>query len=164
MVPKLRTVSLSAVPLRTILKGFVVAFAAAVAVGVLGSVGYGVARILVSPGGSMTDEVGGLVFIAVMAAYLSAKLAVPTIVFGGVPFVLLSFRLRWGSLHSYVVWGAILGIGTFAVMTAWKYLYPMPSFHMDSDTYFTAISTTSAGAVAAFAFWSVVRPDHRLRQ
>jgi hypothetical protein len=62
-----------------------------------------------------------LIFIAMSGAYFSAKLALPTIIIAGVPYFLLFLKLRRGSPQSYVASGALMGLGAFVVMTAWKY-------------------------------------------
>ncbi len=147
-----------------ILRGFAAALLAAVVVGVITSCGYGEFRILASGGPMATDVYGAFVFLALNAAYLSAKIALLTIIFAAVPYVLLSFRLHRTSLRYYVVSGALIGLGAVAVMTAWRHLYPMPQFRMDSDAYFTALSAILAGAIAALTFWRVVRPDRLQHQ
>lgn len=149
--------------MRAMLRGFAAAFIAAVAAAVISSCGYGVFRILVS-GSSERDVYGAFGFTAMYAAYLSARIALPVIVVAAVPYVFLSMKLRRTSLRYYVASGALIGLGTVVVMAGWRYLHPMPPFHMDADDYFTVFTGVFAGAVAALTFWKVVRPDRLQNQ
>jgi hypothetical protein len=146
------------------LRGFAAAFVAAVAAAVISSCGYGVIRILVSTGSLERDVYGAFGFTAMYAAYLSARIVLPAIIVAAVPYVLLSMRLHRNSLRYYVASGALIGLGTVVVMVGWRYLHPMPPFHMDADDYFTVFTGVFAGAVAALTFWKVVRPDRLQNQ
>jgi hypothetical protein len=147
-----------------ILCGFAAALIAAVAVGMITSCGYGLFRILAARGATTPDLYGAFIFLALNAAYMSAKVAFPTIIIAAAPYVWLSLRLHRTSLGHYVVSGALIGLGAAAVMTAWRYLSPMPPFRMDPDAYFTAVSAILAGAIAALTFWQVARPDRMRHQ
>lgn len=139
--------------------GLVAAFAAAVAVETLATCAYTTLQVLASGHGLGAAHGGGLAFVALGAAYVSARIALVTVVLIALPYVIISHKLQHVSLIYDVLSGTVIGAGVFMVMILRRFTYPAPPLRMGSDQYFLAISAIVVGAVAALTFWVVARPD-----
>lgn len=142
--------------------GLVGAFLAAVGVGVVLSCGYALLQLLAAGKGAGSEVGGGVLFIAINAAYVSAVMASLAIALLALPHVIVSQRLRHTSKKYYVLSGIVIGLVVIVVAGIWQRRLPAPPFHMGSDQYFFVVSAIAAGAMSALTYWSIARPD-RLR-
>ena len=140
--------------------GLVCAFVAAVCVGIVLSSCYALIAVLASGAGSETNLSNGLAFTVVSAAYVSASIALPTILFAAVPHIIISYRLRRNSWKYYLVSGIVIALIAVAVVGIRQYALPAPPFHLGRDEYFFIFSAIVAGAISALTFWKVAGPDH----
>jgi hypothetical protein len=140
--------------------GLVCAFLAAVGVGIVLTSFYALIAVLTSGTGAETNLSNGLAFIAVSAGYISASIALPTIIFAAVPHVIVSHRLGHSSWRYYLVSGIIIALIAVAVVGIRQYALPAPTFHLGRDEYLFIFSAIVAGAISALTFWKVARPDH----
>ena len=148
----------------SIAAGLVGAFLAAVCAGIVLSCGYAVMRVL-SSGPSATANMGeGLAFIAINAMYVSASLALPTILLVALPHVIISNRLRHFSRKYYLWSGVAIGLLVVVVVGIRQHLHPGPPVRIGPDQWFFIFSAIIAGALAALIFWNIARPDRSQSQ
>jgi hypothetical protein len=145
-------------PLRLV-TGLAGAFVAAVCASVVLSCGYALLLATGNETGS-ADVRGGLLFVAVNAAYVSAQLALLAIAVLALPHVIVSQQLRRTSKRYFVLSGMVIGLITIAVAGIWQRRLPGPPFHIGADQYFFVVSAIAAGAVSALVYRKIAYPAH----
>jgi hypothetical protein len=139
--------------------GFAGAFLAAVSSSVVLTCAY---SLLLIPGKAKEPARGisdGLLLIASSAAYVSALIAFLVIACVALPYVIVSNRLQHFSRNYYLWSGVAIGLLAFILLEVRQHWLPAPPFRVDLDVLFFAISSVISGAVSAWAFWSIARPD-----
>ena len=137
-------------PLR-LFSGLVGAFVAAVGVCVALSCGYAL-LVAAGHGAASADVGGGLLFIAVSAAFVSAQIALLAIALLALPHVVISQRLQRTSKRYFVLSGIVIGLIAVAAAGIWQRRLPAPPFHMGADQYFFVVTAVVAGAVSALVY------------
>jgi hypothetical protein len=139
--------------------GLVGAFIAAIGAEAAIACGYaGILMFTSQPIGN-ADIGDAFIFVAASAMYSSAIIALPVILLLALPCVLVSNRLQHFSRNYYLLSGAVIGLLTFVLLEARERWLPGPLLLVDFDVRFFAISSIISGAVSAWAFWSIARPD-----
>lgn len=140
--------------------GFAGAFLAAISSGVVLTCAY--TLLLIPPGKDKYPATGvsdGLLLIASSAAYVSAAIAFVVIACVALPYVIVSNRLQYCSRNYYLWSGVAIGLLAFILLEVRQHWLPAPPLRLDCDVLFFAISSMISGAVSAWVFWSIARPD-----
>jgi len=146
------------IPTAKLITGLAGAFLAAVGVAVILSWGYALLQLFAAGKEAGSEVGGGLLFIAINAAYVSAVMASLAIALLALPHVIVSQRLQHTSRKYYVLSGIVIGLVVIVIAGIWQRRLPAPPFHMGSDQYFFALSAMAAGAISALTFWNIARP------
>lgn len=148
----------------SIATGLIGAFLAAVGTGIVSSCGYAIIRVLTSGPGAEAKMGEGLAFIAVNAMYVSASIALPTILLAALPHVIISNRLRHSSRKYYLWSGVAIGLLVVIAVGVRQHMHPGPPLRIGPDEWLFVLSALGAGAIAALVFWIVARPDRGWHQ
>jgi hypothetical protein len=105
------------------------------------------------------DVLGGTSFIAMSAMYVSARIALPAVIFVALPYVVVSNHFGKSSRRYYLWSWLAIGLLVITIAGIWHFRYPGPPTQLSGENIFFAVSAMITGSAAALAFWLIARPD-----